>query len=228
MAYTMPRPIPPGPVEIDDSRLRDMWARHHQRSLFTARAVRWIGVAAVLGIAAVLTAIALAFWALERKPPVVNVAPAEVHVAPAEVNVAPAEVHVTVPPGPPPVVNVYPTITAPNQTAPVAPAAAVPAFPQVPPPPASQMPENKIVTDYVIFHYTMVDGYKVESGWKYHSSNDTAPYMQFCNWYVRPHEFITIGQDGALTPNLAEQASDVGADYASAVRYFQSCQWSMI
>jgi hypothetical protein len=81
MDGSMPmRPMRPGPIEIDDSRLRDMWARHQQRSLFTARAVRAIGIAAVLGITAVLAAIALVFWALERNPPVINVQPAEVHV----------------------------------------------------------------------------------------------------------------------------------------------------
>lgn len=215
MAGMMPRPIPPGTVEIDDSRLRDMWTRHHQRSLFTARAVRWIGVAAVLGIAAVLAAIALAFWALERKPPVVNVEPAEVHVAPAEV-------HVTVPPGPPAVVNVYPTIKVPP------PAPPAPVLPQVPPPAPAPGPENKVVTEFTVFQTVTVDGNTVQTGWNYHNSNDTTPYAEYCYVVLSPTRRLNLGKDHTLNADLAAEAADVGMNYTDAVRYFQSCQWSMI
>ena len=73
----MPHPMHPGPVEIDHSRLRSMWARQHRRSMLTTRALGLIGVAAIL------VAVAMVIWALQlgpQKPSVVNIAPPAVNV----------------------------------------------------------------------------------------------------------------------------------------------------
>ena len=205
------RPMRPGSIEIDDSRLRDMWARHQQRSLFTARAVRVIGIAAVLGIAVVLAAIALAFWALQRKPPVINIGQPSVNVtvpkqeAPV-VNIAPPAVNIA-----PPAIN----LTLP-------PPAVAPMVPQAPPPRAS---DNKVVTEYTVFQTVEKDGYEIVTGWNYHNSNDTQPYTQYCYWHIGRTQTIELAKDGTLSADLLEQVRDVGVSYADAVRYAQSCQW---
>jgi hypothetical protein len=230
----------PGPIEIDDSRLRDMWARHQQRSLFTARAVRVIGIAAVLGIATVLAAIALAFWALERNPPVVNVQPAEVHVTVPEqkapvVNIAPPAINVTRPKQEPPVVNVNPNITVPKPDPPVvnvypqitvspSPAPA-PLLPQVPVPPTYNGPENKVVTEYVIFQEVPIDGFVIRTGWAFHNSSETAPYFQYCYWEIDKNRKIVLAQDRIGMDDLAQQASQMGVTMANTLRYLSSCRW---
>ena len=73
----MPHPMHPGPVEIDDSRLRSMWARQHRRSMLTT------GALGLIGVAAILVAVAMVIWALQlgpQKPSVVNIAPPAVNV----------------------------------------------------------------------------------------------------------------------------------------------------
>lgn len=224
MAYGTPRPIPPGVVEIDDSRLREMWTRHQQRSLFTARAVRWIGVAAVLGISAVLAAIALAFWALERKPPVVNVAPAEVHVAGPTINIPKQDPPVinpvfNLPKQDPPNFNF--TVPPPAQPAPAVP----PAFPLVPQSPQRD-PGNSVNVEYTIFHTVKVDnGQEIWTGWNYHNSSETRPFQQYCYWRVSSTLRFDLASDGVPLPNLAQTANDIGVSYADALRYLPSCMW---
>jgi hypothetical protein len=71
----------PGPVEIDDSRLQSMWARQHRRAMLTT------GALGLIGVAAILVAVAMVIWALRLGPQ-----------APPVVNIAPPAVNVTVPP----------------------------------------------------------------------------------------------------------------------------------
>ena len=59
----MPHPMHPGPVEIDDSRLRSMWARQHRRSMLTT------GALGLIGVAAILVAVAMVIWALRAWSP---------------------------------------------------------------------------------------------------------------------------------------------------------------
>jgi hypothetical protein len=63
-------PMHPAPVEIDDSRLQAMWARQHRRSMLTT------GALGLIGVAAILVAVAMVIWALRlghQEPPVVHV-----------------------------------------------------------------------------------------------------------------------------------------------------------
>ena len=66
---------------------------------------------------------------------------------------------------------------------------------------------------------------RIETGWKYHYSNDTVPYIQFCQWYPNQNEVILLGRDGVMNGDLALQASKLGAGVANAERYFNYCVW---
>lgn len=86
----------PGPVEIDDTRLQSIWARQHRRSMLTT------GALGLIGVAAILVAIAMVIWALRlgpQAPPVVNIAPPAVNVTVLPPQAAPAPV---LPQGSPP------------------------------------------------------------------------------------------------------------------------------
>ena len=71
----------PGPVEIDDTRLQSIWERQHRRSMLIT------GPLGLIGVAAILVAIAMVIWALRLGPQV-----------PPVVNIAPPAINVTVPP----------------------------------------------------------------------------------------------------------------------------------
>jgi hypothetical protein len=167
-----------GPLEIDDSRLQLMWSRQHRRSMLTT------GALGLIGVAAILVAVAMVIWALRVGPqerPVVNI---------------------TVPPPPAP----------------------APALPQAPSP-APQAGESKLVTEYTIFQNVKVDDFLISTGWKYHNSNDTVPYAQYCHWLIAKTRKVTLGNDGVPAEDLAEQVRDVGVNMTDAARYLTHCKW---
>jgi hypothetical protein len=183
----MPHPMHAGPIEIDDSRLHSMWARQHRRAMLTT------GALGLIGVAAILVAVAMVIWALRLGPE-----------APPVVNIAPPAVNVTVPP--------------PQAAAPA------PLLPQAPPPPP-QAGESKLVTEYTIFQNVKVDDFLISTGWRFHNSNDTEPYEQYCNWHIGKNRKVVLAYDGVPSEDLAEQARAVGVNMADAVRYATHCKW---
>ena len=183
----MRHPMHPGAVEIDDSRLQSMWARQHRRSMLTT------GALGLIGVAAILVAVAMVIWALRLGPQ-----------APPVVNIAPPAVNVTVPP--------------PQAAAPA------PLLPQAPPP-APQAGESKLVTDYTIFQNVKVDEFLISTGWRFHNSNDTEPYEQYCNWHIGKNRKVVLAYDGVPSEDMAEQARAVGVNLADAARYVTHCKW---
>jgi hypothetical protein len=227
-------PVPPAPVEVIDD---TVCARQRRRSLFRVQALMGVGAGVILfAVAAVI----LALWLLGHQgPPVVNIAPPANNIT---VQPPPAPVvNVTMPKQEAPVVNVAPPVVNPTITVPPAPPPVVNIAPPannitVQPPTAAgsvgggsgstNQPENKVATDYIIFHNVKVDPGEVQTGWRYHNSNETTPYNQYCLWMFDAKNYsLTLAENGVLATDLTQHLSNVGLSLADATRYAAQCKW---
>jgi hypothetical protein len=166
-----------------------MWVRQHRRSLLSTSAF------VLLGVAAVLVALAAVVWASglgHREPPVVNIAPPAIHFAP----------NITVQPG----------TTGAFPPAPVNPT-------------STENEGSKVVTEYVIFRHVKVDDFDVATGWQYRDSKDAMPYEQWCYVNVRRTGRLAIGWNGKTSATLYEDARTLGIGSEQAARFVDNCQW---
>jgi len=131
--------------------------------------------------------------------------------------------------GEPPKVEIAaPVINIPQQPAPVV-NVTVPNTPTMPAPvspnDAARPGESKVVSEYTQFTTATVDKYEVASGWMYRSSQDSAPYRQFCYVHIGRTSRLVLAFDGEENPGLVTDARSVGIDPAQAEVLTKSCRW---
>ena len=122
------------------------------------------------------------------------------------------QVTVNLPKQPAPVVNV----TVPER----------PLLPSEPTPAARGDGASPIVTEYVIFKdVDLGENIHVQTGWQYHNSTDTVPYLQWCYASISATSRLPLGFNGQPSGSLATDAQALNVPEAQAQAWLKQCQW---
>jgi len=94
--------------------------------------------------------------------------------------------------------------------------------------PTSSTPTEKGAKDYVIFYHSPpVNGYEIETGWHYHTSNDPKPYLEQCYMGKSKDNLIVwLAQDGMIYEDLAQRLKGKTITFEDAKKYAMNCKWS--